>query len=74
MNYNLDDHDRLVDKYLDTIPHCPKCNAEIEIDTSGSNERDSSGDRHYCPKCGWECSEMAVWAAEERARERDKKK
>ena len=68
MKYNLDDYDEEVDKYWNTDRHCPKCGTECKTDSSGSNERDSSGDRHYCPSCGWQCSEMAVWSAEERER------
>lgn len=41
---------------------CPHCFSEnIEIDSSESNERDSSNDIHRCKQCGWYCNEMSLW-------------
>jgi hypothetical protein len=47
--------------YFDSKGRCPVCYTECDIDTSGSCERDSSGDVHRCPKCGWSADAMCLW-------------
>jgi hypothetical protein len=46
--------------YLNSERKCPVCFTYCETDSSKSNERDSSGDVHYCPKCKWSVSEMSL--------------
>jgi formamidopyrimidine-DNA glycosylase len=38
---------------------CPVCYTEVEIE--GYHERDSTWDKHYCPKCDWYCHEIDLW-------------
>jgi predicted RNA-binding Zn-ribbon protein involved in translation (DUF1610 family) len=38
---------------------CPFDGAEMGYESN--HERDSSNDRHVCPKCGWSYGEMETW-------------
>jgi ssDNA-binding Zn-finger/Zn-ribbon topoisomerase 1 len=42
---------------------CPKCGTELEFE--GYHERDSTWDRHYCPKCDWQYTEIETWSINE---------
>ena len=42
------------------------CGGEIELESN--HERDSSNDRHVCPRCGWSFSERATWRLEDAIR------
>ena len=56
--------DQQIEWFYDNDRKCPICFTDCETDSSKSNERDSSGDVHYCLKCGWKCNEMALWCLE----------
>lgn len=49
-----------IKEYIDGFCcNCPRCDTETE--RISRHERDSSGDSHKCPKCGWTLPEMATW-------------
>lgn len=68
------DCDAYYEFYLDRHV-CPRCGSDVEVDSSQSNERDSSNDVHKCsnPKCDWYISEMGIWLYEAEQREKNKK-
>lgn len=44
--------------YVDSGGHCPVCCTECNYE--GYHERDSTWDKHVCPKCGWSCMDYSL--------------